>query len=157
MSLFFWQSGSADKLFDDKVVQAAVAAMKKWRVPASVSIAQYGIESGWGAHAPGNNPFGMKPRKGKSDPQQILSTTEFVKGKYVTVPQPFRKFDSVAQAFDAHAELLATAAVYALAMAKLPDLNAFIDAMSVHYATDPLYASKIKSTISAHSLHNYDS
>lgn len=154
---FFWQSGSADKLFSDDVVKAAVAAQATWKVPASVSIAQYGIESGWGKHAPGNNPFGMKPRKGKGDPSQILQTTEFVKGAYVSVPQPFRKFASIKDAFEAHAELIATAPVYAAAMASLPNLDGFIDKLAVHYATDPLYASKIKSTIAAHSLKNYDS
>lgn len=153
---FFWQSGSADKLFSDDVVRAAVSAQNKWRIPASISIAQYGIESGWGKHAPGNNPFGMKPRKGKGDVQQMLSTTEFIKGKYVTVQQPFRKFPTISAAFEAHAELLATASVYRAAMLALPDINRFIDLMSVHYATDPLYASKIKNSIAAHSLRNYD-
>lgn len=153
---FFWQSGSADKLFSDDVVRAAVEAHGKWKIPASVSIAQYGIESGWGKHTPGNNPFGMKPRQGRNDPSQLLSTTEFIKGEYVTVQQPFRKFNSIAEAFDAHAELLATAPVYHAAVLALPDINRFIDLMSVHYATDPLYASKIKATIAAHSLANYD-
>jgi flagellum-specific peptidoglycan hydrolase FlgJ len=86
----------------------------------------------------------------------MLSTTEFIKGKYVTVQQPFRKFSTIADAFEAHAELLATAPVYHAAYLALPDKGRFIDLMSVHYATDPLYASKIKATIAGHSLTNYD-
>jgi flagellar protein FlgJ len=140
------------------IAVCAQAAQRKWKVPASVQCAQYGVESGWGAHAPGNNPFGMKPRKGMNDPQQLLWTTEWnpKTKKYEKVQQPFRTFPSIALAFDAHAQLIATAPVYAQAMAALPDVNRFIDLMSAHYATDPLYASKIKSIIASNNLHKLD-
>ncbi len=130
------------------VIAAAQAAERKWRIPASVSLAQWAIESGWGAHSPGSNPFGMKPRKGKNDPQQMLMTTEWSKAKgYYKVPQPFRVFPSISAAFDAHAELLATAPVYAPAMAHLPDVHAFVATLAAHYATDPLYAHKIEAVM----------
>jgi flagellum-specific peptidoglycan hydrolase FlgJ len=103
------------------VITAARDGLFKFSVPASVSIAQWAVESEWGKHSPGNNPFGMKPRKGRNDPQQMLMTTEFIKGKKVRIPQPFREFSSIVEAFDAHAELIATAPVYAPAMAALPD------------------------------------
>lgn len=146
------------------IIAAAIAAMKQSRVPSSVSIAQWAIESGWGAHSPGNNPFGMKPRKGMNDPSQNLMTTEVIGGKSIKVSQPFRTFPSLDAAFVAHAQLLSTAPVYAPAMAILPigkcpseDLvTRFIYAMAPHYATDPLYASKLISTIKAHDLSQYD-
>lgn len=126
------------------VIAAAQAADRKWAIPASVSLAQWAIESGWGAHSPGNNPFGMKPRAGMDDPCQMLMTTEYSKARgYYKEPQPFRLFPSIAAAFDAHAQLLATAPVYANAKAKLPDVKAFVEALAVHYATDPLYAHKV--------------
>lgn len=140
------------------VVMASRTSDKKWHVPGIVSACQWAIESGWGVHCPGGNPFGMKPRKGRNDPQQLLMTTEFTKGAippggvqiagmpkgYYRIPQPFRTFPDLPTAFDAHAELIATAPVYAPAMAALPDLDHFIDLMAAHYATDPLYASKLK-------------
>jgi flagellum-specific peptidoglycan hydrolase FlgJ len=140
------------------VIAAARAASQKWGVPASVQLAQWAIESGWGAHAPGNNPFGMKPRAGKNDPQQLLWTKEWSKlrGKLIDVQQPFRKFPSIAAAFDAHGALIATARVYAPAMAKLPDLTAFIDLMAARYATDPTYAMKLKSFVAAQGLTRFD-
>lgn len=140
------------------VIAAARAAMARRHVPASVSLAQWAIESGWGAHAPGNNPFGMKPRKGKSDPCQNLKTLEWDKTAkaYVSCMQPFRTFPSIADAFLAHAELIATAPVYAEAMAALPNRDLFIDRMAAHYATDPLYAGKVKGLIKSTGLAQYD-
>jgi flagellum-specific peptidoglycan hydrolase FlgJ len=139
------------------VATYAQNAQRKWGMPASVQAAQFGIESGWGAHAPGNNPFGMKPRKGMNDPQQLLWTTEWsrLRGYYRT-QQPFRIFPSVAAAFDAHAELVATAPVYAPAMKALPDVDAFIDRLAPRYAADPMYAGKLKALIAANNLHRLD-
>lgn len=146
------------------IIAAARAPVAKTRVPASVSLGQWIIESGWGVHSPGNNPFGMKPRKGMNDPSQQLITTEFLGGKYVKVSQPFRKFISISEAFEAHAELLSTAPVYAMAMREIPlnscptveAIGRFIDKMASHYATDPLYASKLKSIIASNRLGDYD-
>lgn len=150
--------------FPLEIISAAKSGMTKYRVPASVSMAQWAIESGWGTHSPGYNPFGMKPRKGMNDPQQMLQTHEFVKGKDIIVMQPFRKFPSISAAFDAHAQLLASAPVYAPAMQCIPHdacptpeaVDRFIDKMAPRYATDPLYASKLKSMIKTHDLGRYD-
>lgn len=140
------------------VSEGAKKAQAETRVPASVSIAQWALESGWGAHAPGNNPFGMKPRKGKSDPQQLLWTTEWSRTKgYYKVQQPFRTFPTLADAFVAHALLISTAPVYKPAMGSLPDKDAFIDKMALRYATDPQYSKKIKSIIKQNSLERFDS
>lgn len=146
------------------VASAAQASARATGVPASVSIAQWALESGWGAHSPGNNPFGMKPRKGMNDPQQLLWTTEFIKGVKTKVQQPFRKFSSIAEAFVAHAQLLSTAPVYAAAMAVLPKgvcpthecIQHFIHLMAGHYATDPQYEAKLNATINANLLWSYD-
>jgi flagellum-specific peptidoglycan hydrolase FlgJ len=140
-----------------EIADAAIAAQKKWRVPASSQIAQWRLESGNGVHQPGNNPFGLKCRAGKGDPSQLLMTTEFSKERgFYKIPQAFRRFDTIADAFDAHAELLATAKVYAPAMAKLPDRDGFIEAMAARYATDPLYAAKLEAMIRQSNLGAYD-
>ncbi len=138
------------------IIAAARAGMGHWHVPASVSLAQWIVESGSGAHSPGNNPFGMKPREGRNDPCQWLATTEFRNGAYRPCKQPFRTFPTIADAFDAHAKLIATAPVYAAAMAALPNVDRFVTRLSAHYATDPLYAHKLLTLISAHKLTEYD-
>jgi flagellum-specific peptidoglycan hydrolase FlgJ len=141
------------------IAAAARASQAKWRIPASVSLAQWAVESGWGAKSPGNNPFGMKPRTGKNDPFQMLMTREWSKARgNVMVPQPFRTFPSIAAAFDAHAELLATAPVYARARAVLPDPDKFVEQLQPvldargrvvkpGYATDPNYAATLKAVM----------
>jgi flagellum-specific peptidoglycan hydrolase FlgJ len=137
-----------------EVIAAARAAMAKWRVPASVSLAQWALESGWGAHSPGNNPFGIKAMAGY--PTQRFATHEAVGGRLVPELLTFAAFDSMAQAFDVHARLIATAPVYRPAMAALPDRTRFIAAMAPHYATDPKYGAKIADVIAFAHLDSFD-
>ena len=75
------------------VVDAAVASRLKWSVPASITMAQWAVESAWGASMPpgSNNPFGIKARPG--EPAVDSMTREFEEGQMVTKPQPFRKFE----------------------------------------------------------------
>ena len=58
------------------IIAAAREAQRKWKIPASISLAQWALESGWGRHMPpgSNNPFGMKARPG--DPFVTVRTRE---------------------------------------------------------------------------------
>jgi flagellum-specific peptidoglycan hydrolase FlgJ len=136
------------------VIDAARASQAKWHIPASVSIAQWAIESGWGAHAPGNNPFGIKALSGHD--VQEFATHEVVKGHLVPCVLHFAKFKDLTEAFNCHASLIATAPVYAAAMRALPQVPAFVKAMAAHYATDPTYAAKVLAVIKSASLGQYD-
>src|SRR4029079_7666919 len=82
-----------------EVVEAAVASKLKWSVPASITMAQWAVESAWGASMPpdSNNPFGIKARTGETSVDSM--TREFENGAMVPKPQPFRKFDSLSEAF----------------------------------------------------------
>ena len=40
------------------IIASAQASQRKWRVPASVTIAQWALESGWGAHQSGKFNYG---------------------------------------------------------------------------------------------------
>jgi hypothetical protein len=102
-----------------EVIDAAQASHTKWKIPASVTLAQWALESSWGrAH--------------------------------------FRKFASLNEAFDQHGELLATARPYAHARTLVNDPNAFADALTGVYATDPNYGSLLKSLMRSHNLYQYD-
>lgn len=144
--------------FPQAVILAAQSAQAKWKIPASISLAQWAIESAWGKHMPpgSNNPFGMKVRAGRNDPYVEVPTREVLHGKSVMVKAKFRKFATMGEAFDAHGELLATAPVYAKAFAKLPDREKFIAAFAPIYATDPNYATLLRSIISHGNLTQYD-
>ncbi|MDX2291417.1 MULTISPECIES: glucosaminidase domain-containing protein, partial [Streptomyces] len=83
--------------YPDDVIAAARDARRQWQVPASVSLAQWALESGHGAHMPlgSNNPFGIKARAG--EPSVTSRTREVnAQGQEYYIEAPFRKFDSVA-------------------------------------------------------------
>lgn len=144
------------KLIDPLAIQAAQKAHRKWGVYASVTIAQYGQESGWGKHAPGNNPFGIKARPGEDF--RAETTIEVIHGVAHQVVANFRVFPSLDEAFDAHGGLIATAPCYGPAMARavMGDLEGFITEMAKHYATDTLYASHLMAIILGDRLTQFD-
>ena len=111
--------------FPPEVVAAAQAS--EWKFYpygpfASVSLAQWALESAYGRAEPpaSDNPFGIKAVPGQAD--VVAMTHETLHGIYVALPQHFAKFDSLEEAFDAHAKLLATAPCYHAAQhAQTPD------------------------------------
>lgn len=128
-------------------VQAALRSQWKYGVPADVTLAQYGLESGFGKSMPAgsNNPFGIKARQGQ--PYVEAWTTENIKGVNQRVRARFAKYDSLADAFDAHAKLLATGSAYAEARRHANDPMAYAAALTGHYATDPKYGAKLQALI----------
>lgn len=131
---------------DKRAWNAAVNASKKTGIPAEVMMAQYGLESGWGKHMPqgSNNPFGIKARPG--EPYVTAMTKEFIGGKMVDMPQNFRKFGSLEEAFVAHGELMQGKRYAGVRAAKTPQEIASALGSS-GYATDPAYGSKILATM----------
>ncbi len=146
--------------FTPDQIAAAQSAQRKWLVPASVTLAQFAIESAYGTHMPAgsNNPFGIKAMDGH--PFVLSRTREVIKGKSVYIEAKFRKFADFAEAFDAHAELLATHSVYAAAMHAWStppyNLDEGVRLMAKKYATAPDYATIILSVIHGQHLQQYD-
>lgn len=126
-----------------EAMQAAKGSEAKYGIPAAVTMAQFALESGNGAHMPAgsNNPFGIKAKAGQ--PYVEAMTNEFINGKMERVTQRFAKFDSLADAFNQHAKLLATGSAYASARAHEGDPKAFANALTGKYATDPQYGAKL--------------
>ena len=109
------------------IVAAAQAAQKKWGVPSSVAIAQYGLESGWGGYMPANsnNPFGIQELPGL--PSVAANSHEFRNGQLVPVVEHFAVFKDIADAFDQHAKLLATYRAYRYAMAQVSSSDRYLN------------------------------
>jgi hypothetical protein len=139
-----------------EVSDAAMDSRKHWNVPASVTIAQWAVESAWGASMPpdSNNPFGIKATA--SQPAVESLTHEVVNGETITITARFRQFASLSEAFDLHGKLLATGSPYKPAMAKADDPEAFADALTGVYATDPNYGTTLKYVIKNYGLSQYD-
>ena len=142
-------------MIPNAIIAAAQAAQHKWKVPASVSLAQWIVESGAGAHEPvgSNNPFGIKAAPGQ--PHVDARTHEFVHGRYVPATAHFAKFASAIDAFDAHAKLLATHPDYKFAM-HAPTAELFAENLDGHYATDPHYGAKLVEVMRRYGLEKYD-
>jgi Mannosyl-glycoprotein endo-beta-N-acetylglucosaminidase len=138
------------------VINAATASRVHWNVPASITLAQWVVESAWGAVMPpdSNNPFGIKATP--DQPGVESPTREVVSGSSVTIMARFRRFESVAEAFDQHGKLLATNPTYKPAMALVEDVDAFADALTGVYATDPQYGFTLKWVIHNYGFTRYD-
>jgi hypothetical protein len=142
--------------FPQDVIAAAQASQTAWKIPASVTLAQWALESNWGRAMPtgSNNPFGIKAAQGQ--PYVEASTREVINGQSVTVVARFRKFASINEAFDQHGRLLATARPYAHARTLINDPDAFADALTGVYATDPNYGTVLKRLMKSYNLYQYN-
>lgn len=142
--------------FNIEVIQAAQATQRRWGIPASITLAQWALESGYGQRMPAgsNNPFGIKARG--DQPQVVAWTTEFEHGRKKTVRQSFRVFGSLEEAFLKHGGLLGTSSYYTNARKFLNDPDRFADALTGIYATDPNYGSLLKSIMRSNNLYVFD-
>lgn len=126
-------------------------------IPASVTIAQYILESGWEPSILAtryNNPWGVKARPG--EPAVYLPTTEYVGGRRVTTVAPFRVYSSIDEAVEARARLL-TSPRYTRYTSSARNAYEYAQALQkAGYATDPAYAEKLISIINKYNLTRYD-
>lgn len=158
--LSLWQQQS---LADAKAAAASVQANHPDYPPAlaPVSIAQFILESDWGARAmaDAHNYFGIKARNGQ--PFISRTTREFIGGRWTTVTARFAIFSSMESCFEAHAALLCEgrwhengALIYADALSHPTDAEAFAHALTGVYATDPNYGAKLVAIMRENELLN---
>ena len=149
---------STSKLFPKDVIAAAQMAQAQTGCLASVSLAQWAQESGFGKyqlHA--NNPFGMKWHKGSKYGYVSVLTKEWENGHYVTVPARFIAFPSIESAFLEHGKMLMDPqGPYKSAIQYKADWRRFIETIAPIYATDPNYALHLISIVLSFGLAQYD-
>ena len=124
-----------------RAAAGSVDCERVFKIPAELTLAQWALESGWGAHQPGNNCFGIKAYAGCFG-VQLLKTVEFTNGVRAIVMQPFATFANLDACIDQHARLFSTAR-YKHAFSQYAtnhDLKALVRQVSAVYATDPDYA-----------------
>jgi flagellar protein FlgJ len=126
-----------------QVAQIAVALEAQTGCPAQLLIAQWALESNWGAKPAGNaNYFGVK----KADRHEkccTVTTREVVNGKSIVQNLEFADYDSLADSCRDYAWLITQGAPYQEAWEQYQqgrDLHALIAAVASKYATDPHYA-----------------
>jgi flagellum-specific peptidoglycan hydrolase FlgJ len=144
--------------FIARIAPAAQMGAVQTGVPASITIAQAILESGWGDSGlakQANNFFGIKARR--ADDYAEFKTTEIRNGVAGKELARFRKFASEAQCFTAHASLLSQSKRYRPAMADADD--PFVFAAKLYecgYSTDPSYPKELASLITEFHLLDYD-
>jgi hypothetical protein len=142
--------------FNIEVINAAQATQRQWGIPASITLAQWALESSYGSRMPAgsNNPFGIKAVEG--DAFVEAWTTEYIGGKEKKVRQKFRVFPNLEAAFIRHGKLLGTSQYYAKARNYLSDPDRFADALTGVYATDPKYGTLLKSIMRSKNLYSFN-
>lgn len=138
---------------------AALACQRQTQVPASLTIAQAALESGWGGSqlaVQGFNLFGVKADASWKGPVLTMNTREVIHGQWVMVPARWRKYSSWQGSIDDHAAFLLDNPRYHAAF-MFHDGVRFAQAVAAAgYATDPNYADKVIGVIHAHNLGTLD-
>jgi hypothetical protein len=148
---------SAQQAFIAQVAPGAIVAQRRYGVPAAVTIAQAIDESGWGQSSLAINDHNLFGIKGTGPAgTDRLPTQEYQNGRLVTRTAPFRVYHNIAQSIDDHGKLLATSGYYSQSMANRQAPNAFANALTGVYATDPGYGEKLIGLMRRYNLYRYD-
>jgi hypothetical protein len=146
--------------FMAEAVPLAKASQQKWGVPASVTLAQAVLETGWGTSdlaIRGKNYFGIKYFT-IPGPAGIVwvDTSEFMNGKWIRVKAAFRAYHTMTESFDDHGAFLNDGPRY-LRCFETKDPKEFVRRLAAAgYATDPTYADKLIRVMDNLNLYPYD-
>jgi flagellum-specific peptidoglycan hydrolase FlgJ len=145
-------------LFPSEVVTAAQKALSLTGCPASVALAQWAQESGFGKYQlNAHNPFGMKWYMGCPYPFVVVPTKEWVDGHYEVQEARFIAFPDLQTAFIEHGKLLMNPnGPYAGCIKFKDNWKEFVQAIAKIYATDPHYEQSLISLIQLYKLYLYD-
>ena len=142
--------------FVNKIMADAKKINRKYKIPASILMAQAALESGWGRSVKGNAYFGIKTHDYKGT-STTFTTTEVIKGQKIVQPDSFRAYANFSEAAEDYGKFLTTQPRYKPAFAQSKDPAKFAEALQrATYATDPQYAKKLQSIIKTYHLDEYD-
>ena len=152
------QAESSQQAFINEIGNSAAAVANSNDMYASVMIAQALLESSYGssglASAPNYNLFGVK---GSYNGQSVyMPTKEYLDGQWVTVTAAFRSYNSYAESFQDHANVIRSTAfgdTYHYSGVWKSNTSSYRDATAAlagSYATDPGYAEKLNWLIEAY-------
>ena len=158
------QAASSQQALINEIGNSAAAVANSNDMYASVMIAQALLESSYGssglASAPNYNLFGVK---GSYNGQSVyMPTKEYLDGQWVTVTAAFRSYNSYAESFQDHANVIRSTAfgdTYHYSGVWKSNTSSYRDATAAlagSYATDPGYAEKLNWLIEAYNLTQYD-
>jgi peptidoglycan hydrolase FlgJ len=138
----------------------AETAAKSLGVAPEALVSQAALETGWGRAmirkpngSPSYNVFGIKADGGWRGATASSPTLEYVDGVAQRGRAVFRAYSSYAEGFDDYVKLLRDDPRYSDALQRPGDVQAFLQGLAkAGYATDPAYASKIRSVLDGDTL-----
>ncbi|MBJ7263151.1 MAG: flagellar assembly peptidoglycan hydrolase FlgJ, partial [Burkholderiaceae bacterium] len=136
--------------FVGRMSEAAQTASMDSGVPARLILSQAALESGWGRReikfADGStsyNVFGIKAGESWKGRVAHVMTTEYIDGEPQKMLQPFRAYNSYAEAFSDYARLIGNSPRYEQVTQTDDAEEAARRIHRAGYATDPRYAEKL--------------
>jgi LysM repeat protein len=151
-SMTYAQKNTAYQQYIDKYKDAAIDQMRRYHIPASITLAQALLESGAGSSylaTKANNHFGIKVGIGWDGP-------------YVTRDDDhkndrFRKYKNVSESYEDHSRFLQQNRYRSLFDLNPLDYKAWARGLKAcGYATSPTYANKLIGIIETYELNDYD-
>ncbi|WP_259658938.1 glycoside hydrolase family 73 protein [Burkholderia pseudomallei] len=155
------QSPNASAVPDDFISEIGPPAQESAKgtaIPASFTVADAALESGWGTSQlaqQARNLFGIKANDWNG-PTVSMPTREYINNQWVTEIAQWRSYPDWLSSIQDHAVFLQSEPRYASAFqyADGPEFAAAIAACG--YATDPNYANEVISIIATHDLTRLD-
>lgn len=142
--------------FIDAIAPAAQECQRRTGIPASFTIAQGALESGWGRHAPGRNLFGIKAGTSWRGDCTEQTTRECIDGRWIVITDRFRAYTDWQGSIDDHAELLCNARYRPALQYASDPVRYAVEVQRCGYATDPQYGEKLGQIIRQYRLTEYD-
>jgi flagellum-specific peptidoglycan hydrolase FlgJ len=127
---------------------AVEASKQLGGVDPNALLTQWGFESAWGTKTSGKyNYFGIKADKSWTGDKKDVMTHEYLQGEKVTLPQPFRSYNSPKEAVEDYVNFLKKNKRYEKAgVFQAKTSGEYFGALQkAGYATDPNYAAKLTS------------
>ncbi len=140
----------------------AEKAAAELQINPDVLIAQVALETGWGKHVihdqKGNNSFNLfniKASPGWEGGKVNIATLEYRDGIAASEKADFRKYNDYSESFSDYVKLMKNNPRYQDVLEAGNNSSAYAEALqSAGYATDPLYAKKIKSLLNSDAIRS---
>ncbi len=140
----------------------AEKAAAELHINPDVLIAQVALETGWGKHVihdhKGENSFNLfniKASSGWQGDKVNVTTLEYRDGIAANEKADFRKYTDYAESFSDYVRLMKNSPRYQRALEAGKNSSAYAEALqSAGYATDPMYAKKIKSLLNSDAIRS---
>ena len=138
------------------LLPAAQALQRAHGIPASLTLAQAALETGWGERAPGNNLFGIKADASWKGKAVDVTTHEVLKGQRVKMVCQFRAYATLPDSVADRADFFLKNKRYAGCF-KQKGGEAWAHAVAdAGYATDPNYAKSLIAIMRGRNMAQYD-